>query len=151
MPTFIFFRYRVTSYTWPCFSGTLLKVTLMYASHFSQGTWTTRPCLSGRVIIKSIVYGFLKLHFHFICNLCIPFKDHKQLTIRNEYSNVWYFIQQNLRTNHRNRSRWSDLAFGYNSYRSVNKSIEDPDPYGSVSFGLPEPDTDPVSEYWAKL
>ena len=52
-------KYRVTSYTWPCVSGTLYKVSCpVYAcrvayhwtSHFLQGTRKTQPCLPGQVV-----------------------------------------------------------------------------------------------------
>ena len=49
-------KYRVTSYTLPCVSGALKKVTCpVYSSvhcksHFLQGTGKTRSCLSGQFV-----------------------------------------------------------------------------------------------------
>ena len=49
--------YRMNCYKWPCNSGTFLKQTcpvqaciVAYTIHFSQGTRTTWPCLSGQVV-----------------------------------------------------------------------------------------------------
>ena len=49
-----FFMYRVSSESWPCFSGTLLKVTLVYIRYFTiahtgQVTFYKEPQTHGHV------------------------------------------------------------------------------------------------------